>query len=517
MAPGRNEEQASDHDTALDQHVVYFLRHHPEFYNQHTISRMRPGCYIIDGREITVEWHYGEHGEEGYLVAVDGPLRQPFADYAQGTEENAKFDNEKLPRSNLQQIPKERQLSFGDMHQVVSRLEAMKIAKEQALVREMAAGYTKEGHAVPQSELMKRYQKTIDQKLGSRNRRPNQTTTPAPPASAPVPVAVTPRGEREEAPTPLKTHGSPVYCTNHNATEKRKKIAPHEGECVACKTIVQTNYADFKLCPSCSQQKNCCMCCGESVACREQPRAQPTPPPPPAATREQPRGHPANPTPLFCSNHNSTERRKKVAPQRLECTTCGEIVQTNYAEFTVCHACSQRDNRCVCCGDNVGGGPPKSKGQVTPAFCINHKEKRDKTKPRNVECTSCQVSIQTNYVDFALCAPCSQAEQRCVCCGSSTCAAMPSTAQVPGTVNLHQPALPAEGYGNGVGFPNLGIGQLQGWPIFNQPTTTNQIFSSQNPMASQCNMVHNPMASQNVFASANPMASINNMVSQRAF
>jgi len=123
MAPA-----ATEHENALDQHVVYFLRHHPEFYNQHTIARIQPGWYVIDGREIAVEWHYGEEGEEGYLLAVDGPLRQPFADYAQGTEANAVFED-KLPRTCLQQIPKERQMSFGDMHQVVSRLEAMKNSK----------------------------------------------------------------------------------------------------------------------------------------------------------------------------------------------------------------------------------------------------------------------------------------------------------------------------------------------------------------------------------------------------
>jgi len=495
MAPARNEEP-TEHDTALDQHVVYFLRHHPEFYNQHTISKIQPGWYIIDGREITVEWHYGENGAEGYLVAVDGPLRQPFADYAQGTEANAVFDNKLLPRSCLQQIPKERQLSFGDMHQVVSRLEAMKIAKEQALVREMAAGYTKEGQAVPQSTLMKRYQKTIDTKLGTRNRRQTQPApVAAPPPAASPPVPVPPRGvetPRGEPTTQVNKYGSPVYCPNHNATEKRKKIVPQKAECWSCKTIVQTNYAEFKMCPACSQRDNRCMCCGESATAGQRPKS--------------------HPTPLYCSNHSTTERRKKVAPQRVECSTCREVVQTNYAEFTVCHVCSQRDNRCVCCGDSVAGGQRKNQdqGQVTPTFCRNHNqtENREKTKPRNVECASCKVTIQTNYVDFTLCAPCSQAELRCVCCGSST--TMPSAAQLPSTAA-------------GIGFPNLGLPQFQGWPMFSNQPMNNQIFASQNPLASQCAMAHNPMASQNplasqnVFASVNPMASANHMMPQRAF
>merc|ERR1712232_910751 len=134
---------------------------------------------------------------------------------------------------------------------------------------------------------MKRYQKTIDKKLGSRNRRSSQPeAAPPPPAEAPVPVPLTPRGNaaprapKDEA-TQLKTHGSPVYCTMHNATEKRKKVAPHEAECASCQTVIQTNYAEFKLCPACSQKSNCCMCCGDFVATREQPRSQPVPPPPP--------------------------------------------------------------------------------------------------------------------------------------------------------------------------------------------------------------------------------------------
>ena len=38
--------------------------------------------------------------------------------------------------------------SFQDTHKVYSRLEAMKVAKEQALVRERAADYTKDGREV---------------------------------------------------------------------------------------------------------------------------------------------------------------------------------------------------------------------------------------------------------------------------------------------------------------------------------------------------------------------------------
>merc|ERR1719436_1622178 len=51
-----------------------------------------------------------------------------------------------------------------------SRLEAMKVAKEQALVREKAANYVKDGREVPQ-DLMMKYKKTIQQKLDPGGRR----------------------------------------------------------------------------------------------------------------------------------------------------------------------------------------------------------------------------------------------------------------------------------------------------------------------------------------------------------
>mmetsp|Transcript_1836 Transcript_1836/g.3207 ORF Transcript_1836/g.3207 Transcript_1836/m.3207 type:complete len:383 (+) Transcript_1836:66-1214(+) len=379
--------EAGAHENALDQHVVYFLRKHPDFYHRHTISRIQPGRYQLDGREIGVEWHYGQSGEEGYLVAVDGPLRQPFADYVQGTEANACFDDQRLPLSSLQQIPKERQLSFGDMHQVVSRLEAMKIAKEQALVREMAAEYTKDGQIVPQSALMERYQKTIDKKLGNQSRR---QTKPAPVAEPPVAVPVS------------------------------KNVEPPAHR------------------QSASGQQN------------------------------------MNLNPIFCPNHDSTEKRKKTASRKVQCPTCGEEIQTNYAEFSVCHACSQREKKCLCCGIHVGG-EQKSQAQCAPAFCAKHAEKREKTQPRNVQCTSCHVTIQTNYKDFALCAPCSQAERRCVCCGAGT--------------TVQSAPLPSQA----AGFP-----QLQGLQML--PNQAASRFPSQCALQPNALVAHGPMASHYMFA-----------------
>merc|ERR1712107_272689 len=126
----------------------------------------------------------------------------------------------------------------------------------------------------------------------------------------------------------------------------------------------------------------------------------------------------------------------------------------------------------------------QGQGQGTPAYCANHSqsEQRKKTQPRNVQCASCNVTIQTNYVDFTLCANCSQAEQRCVCCGGST------------KVQSTQP----------VGFPQLQ--SLQMLP--------NQVMSR---LPSQCAFQPAPMAAHNAFASQNVFASNNPMASMKAF
>lgn len=151
----------------IDQHVAYFLRKNPEVRGNHSIRRRTVGSYDMDGREVQIEWQYAtEPGGKGFLVVVDGPLRQPFSDYMKNTEENATYDGQDLNTSNLHMIARDRRISFNDTHKVYNRLEAMKVAKEQALVREKAAGYVKDGRDVPADELMTKYKKTIQVKLG---------------------------------------------------------------------------------------------------------------------------------------------------------------------------------------------------------------------------------------------------------------------------------------------------------------------------------------------------------------
>lgn len=302
-------EESANREDLLDQHVAYYMKHHPEVHRQHQLTRIRPGAYNFDGREITVEWHYADQpGEQGYLIAIDGPLRQPFADYMQGSEKGVQYDDQRLVKSSLSQIAKGQRMSFGDTNKVYSRLEAMKVAKEQALVREKAAEFSKVGMEVPQHELMSKYQKTISQKLGERRQRaaprdeapqqqaesPMPAPVAAPPAEAPRAIGCPPEGSSPAAaPTPNKkkqqTHGAPKYCEKHNDTTQRKKCKPRNLPCATCQTVIQTNYVEFTLCPTCSEKDHRCMCCG-AAAVGAAPSASPKSQPPasPMAARGSP-------------------------------------------------------------------------------------------------------------------------------------------------------------------------------------------------------------------------------------
>jgi len=196
-----NRTYAADADDLLDQHVAYYFRHHPEVYNRHKIGRKRPGVYELNGREITVEWQYGLlPGEQGFLVALDGPLRQPFADYMSQTEANAEYVTQGLTVNALHAVPLPARMTFDDKDNAYTRLEAMKVAKEQAIIREKAAEYTQMGMPPPQ-DLRNLYEKTINRKLNpGGNRQRQQGAQMGPPVAMPpmampgVPQPVLPNG-----------------------------------------------------------------------------------------------------------------------------------------------------------------------------------------------------------------------------------------------------------------------------------------------------------------------------------
>lgn len=97
--------------------------------------KAHPGIYEIDGREVAIDQN---------LNVLDGPMRQPLSDYLTATEANVEYESDVKMTSALHHIPRERRITFDDRenpyrHQKMSRLQAMKIAKEQASIREKAA------------------------------------------------------------------------------------------------------------------------------------------------------------------------------------------------------------------------------------------------------------------------------------------------------------------------------------------------------------------------------------------
>lgn len=150
----------------INQHVQYFLQMHPDVAKQHCIIKKEAAIYEIDMHEVKIEWqHAAEVGKPGHLVVVDGPLRQPFADYLAMNENNAFYNTNEIARtSSLHQVPKDKRMTFDDTHKKYSRLEAMRVAKEQAKIREQAADYIKEGREVP-DDLVNKYKKALRNKV----------------------------------------------------------------------------------------------------------------------------------------------------------------------------------------------------------------------------------------------------------------------------------------------------------------------------------------------------------------
>lgn len=192
--PDRNRRPAPEEiKDEIHQHVSHFLKYHPQVMQEHRFFRKSPGVYEFDGRELRLE--LSERG----LVVWDGPLRQPLADYMECSERNAEYDVQGIGvDTNLHSIPREKRMSFNDTHKVYSRLEAMKVAKEQAQMRERAAEYIKDGREVPKN-MWSQYRSNIGRKLDApvlpgqrrKDREPDvaSESTPAP-LAFPKPKAV---------------------------------------------------------------------------------------------------------------------------------------------------------------------------------------------------------------------------------------------------------------------------------------------------------------------------------------
>jgi len=212
---------------------------------------------------------------------------------------------------------------------------------------------------------------------------------PQPPPRPPPPQAVQPPGPVRTHSGPQQSPVAPRYCSSHNSSGKRAKCAAHPRQCASCKTEVQTTYAEFALCPPCSERRQCCMICGT----KSEQRGDYVPPsrldahapcPEHAAGRVKVEYHPerragtekdASPhrvgasaggalpadvaplamlppmvPPRYCQAHNASEKRAKTTAQYRECPCCNVVVSTTYASFAMCPPCSERHQKCMICG-----------------------------------------------------------------------------------------------------------------------------------------------------------------------
>jgi len=157
----------SDPEDIVDVQVAKFFKAFPDIYIKTRLTRMRPGLYSMFGRQIEVEWVEGRRGK-GALMVKDGPMRQPFGDYLDQKDTTAEYNGSVFKaKNNLQSIPQDARMTFNDNDYKYSRMDAMKVAKEQAIVREVAATVqVKQGQAPQVDRLMMRYEKNMDRKLG---------------------------------------------------------------------------------------------------------------------------------------------------------------------------------------------------------------------------------------------------------------------------------------------------------------------------------------------------------------
>jgi len=205
----------SDPEDVVDVKVAEYFKAKPHVYTDTKFTRIRPGVYSMkrDGcpsREVKVEWFW--KGHEGQLQITDGALKQPFADYFDKKDSRTTSPTKYAPagppppppppqhalapqytgsifkaKNNLQTIPKECRVTFNDAGFDYSRIDAMKVAKEQALLREDAARMMKQDRQVPQLQRIESaYQKTMDMKLGvgsgPRARRHTEVSIPTNPS-----------------------------------------------------------------------------------------------------------------------------------------------------------------------------------------------------------------------------------------------------------------------------------------------------------------------------------------------
>jgi hypothetical protein len=151
----------------IDVAVADFFREHPQAYSMNRgFTRICPGRYLSNGREIVVEKAVGRFGDQ-QLKVRDGPLTQNLGDYLTNQDSTEQYSGSVFQVKNaLHSIPQDCRMTFHDTGAGYSRVEAMKVAKEQAATRENVAQQLQKGQSISPGEIQGKYEKMLEKKLG---------------------------------------------------------------------------------------------------------------------------------------------------------------------------------------------------------------------------------------------------------------------------------------------------------------------------------------------------------------
>jgi hypothetical protein len=193
----------SDPEDVVDVEVGEYFKAHPEMYLRTNFTRVRRGVYSMSGREVRVEWAESKNKDgKGRLQVRDGHVKTPFGDFMEMQDTLQKYNSNVLQgHGNIHMIPQEARMTFCDPGLDYSRTDAMKVAMEQATVREAAATnlLTKQGQSFDRVKMqpVQSFDR-VEMKFGTPSRQKQQ------------PEARSPGFQIGSLPTPPRMMASPV-------------------------------------------------------------------------------------------------------------------------------------------------------------------------------------------------------------------------------------------------------------------------------------------------------------------
>jgi len=220
------------------------------------------------------------------------------------------------------------------------------------------------------------------------------------------------------------------YCHLHGTTEKRVKIDPRLRQCQHCNRHVQTNYADFTLCPPCSEITDQCMICGGAAELQARGFVALAPQemqPQPVAIPVHMEERPACGTPVRGGNAHLERSSTNTPPMHVRTEHPGNVSVALTFDGSGSTVFQQQQLDATPPGMDASvmfplPDPPQSNGLAK--FCGRHgaPERRQKGHAQTKECQACRTMVQTNHINFVFCPDCSDAQNKCMCCGDG-CAA----------------------------------------------------------------------------------------------